>query len=57
MVEWYTSKEGNGPRRLISTPKSEFLKKIAELKFFMRSLFLYAQFLTIILLSQLNLQI
>ena len=36
-----SSKEGNGPRRLISTPKSEFLEKIRRIKIF------YAQFIFI----------
>ena len=36
-----TSKGGNGPWRLISTPKSEFLEKIRRIKFF------YAQFIFI----------
>ena len=35
------SKEGNGPWRLISTPKSEFLEKIHRIKIF------YAQFIFI----------
>ena len=35
------SKEGNGPWRLISTPKSEFLEKIRRIKIF------YAQFIFI----------
>ena len=36
-----SSKEGNGPWRLISTPKSEFLEKIHRIKIF------YAQFIFI----------
>ena len=36
-----TSKEGNGPWRLISTPKGEFLEKIRRIKIF------YAQFIFI----------